>query len=1102
MSNPIRLSLIVESPTSASIGGIDQIVRQMDASFSLTGQRITSMLGGAIGGVTKQLQGMEALLDRIASKTGRVGAGAGVGGAGLSSAQARIQNMMYEQVNKPMPGGFAPVAGQMFRKPVGPSLPPGFLAENDKAKSSVASLVGAIETGGAKIKSAWNGVGDTFLKISGIIYTARNIFRGLDTVFVTPIEAFSQKLIQATEDSRKFEIAIAGVVGGFGKARDFNMALTSGSANSPLTVEQLRGGAQSLALTPYASGQMTGGIASSVAATEKFTGLAERLSMISPDLTIDKAELALRQLMEGGSAGAPLLRRQFNLSTGVLASLQGIPESKLKQDPGAMMNAAEKFVDMYLPKETIDATAKLFSTRKQKLDDAISLAFTKVGNAGVYDSIGERLGRITTDLFKHFNSPEFDKQADRISQDLDHILGNVTTSIEKFLRGLSGSKADTSTVGGVVELLYSDIHRLASASDMLPSVTSKIGTAVGAFASKMGAFIDSVISIADAINDPVGHIKRGIGGSPTGDEQARQNDWLSTQIEARQDRIGRIAATGQKSMTFPSMIGGLPDKTYTIAGLQAEIDQLRKQQNHVLGNDVALPSNRMQQFLTGTTTPDRADISAWATNHQDRAQWTNFPAMLGAYNDAAKLINDAGGKAESPLDNLLGNAQSAISKLHDSFVTIDQGKANAIAGEEPWKDKFNTSMNALTADANNTITQYARALEKNIGSLTPAGQLQVLKAIQDGTTDLGAGFQKIFAQEGVAFNAGKFSGLPLEERIASLGQQSKSTTATIAAYARYGAPGNGNLSDAFARPLSDREVAQRQQAALLSARPALAANYADAKNAYNINPSTYNSVMLQQSQAAIAENVAQLRDLDRELDYVTTNAEKFGLSVRNSFENTLGKGLDDLIWRAGSAKDVLLGFAHDVTKSFSDMMSNNLVQQVFGNWLTPNSKGAPPNTNPANSGGLLGTILQAFGFGSKQPAQSGQTPPSSPSTAPVSAEDQAYFSQAGYGAVWHGGFMPLHQYGGGGVVNRPTFGLIGERPGVSEAVIPLAGNSVPVSFTNGGQQQSFGDIYVVNSPQELFARGFNKNKDLVINAVSGDYQHGGRLSKATKRRPG
>ncbi len=58
----------------------------------------------------------------------------------------------------------------------------------------------------------------------------------------------------------------------------------------------------------------------------------------------------------------------------------------------------------------------------------------------------------------------------------------------------------------------------------------------------------------------------------------------------------------------------------------------------------------------------------------------------------------------------------------------------------------------------------------------------------------------------------------------------------------------------------------------------------------------------------------------------------------------------------------------------------------------------------------------------------------------------------GEGGIVKGGFVPIRAFQGGGIVRRPTLGLVGEG-GQDEAVIPLQGGKVPVDL-RGGQESA------------------------------------------------
>ncbi len=62
------------------------------------------------------------------------------------------------------------------------------------------------------------------------------------------------------------------------------------------------------------------------------------------------------------------------------------------------------------------------------------------------------------------------------------------------------------------------------------------------------------------------------------------------------------------------------------------------------------------------------------------------------------------------------------------------------------------------------------------------------------------------------------------------------------------------------------------------------------------------------------------------------------------------------------------------------------------------------------------------------------------------------------GGINTGGFRPVQGFTGGGIVSRPTVGIIGEG-GSDEAVVPLPGNrKIPVDLRGGGMG---GDVNII-----------------------------------------
>jgi hypothetical protein len=207
----------------------------------------------------------------------------------------------------------------------------------------------------------------------------------------------------------------------------------------------------------------------------------------------------------------------------------------------------------------------------------------------------------------------------------------------------------------------------------------------------------------------------------------------------------------------------------------------------------------------------------------------------------------------------------------------------------------------------------------------------------------------------------------------------------------------------------------------------------------------------------------ELKELQRQLadtrwgvEDLQQSFEDMGLSVRDSLTQNVGSAFADIITGTGDASDALRGFARDVIQTFSQLAARNLI----GGLLSPLAgKGGD---------GLLGELFGGF----------------------VGAAN---------GAVLPGGFQAFAN--GSPVVSKPTLGLIGEGR-YNEAVIPLPdGRTVPVRMTDERGGDGSGRTFViVHSEDELFLKGFHRNRDTVLNTITGEIMRpGGRLRKAVRQ---
>lgn len=158
--------------------------------------------------------------------------------------------------------------------------------------------------------------------------------------------------------------------------------------------------------------------------------------------------------------------------------------------------------------------------------------------------------------------------------------------------------------------------------------------------------------------------------------------------------------------------------------------------------------------------------------------------------------------------------------------------------------------------------------------------------------------------------------------------------------------------------------------------------------------------------SAVKENGQALEERLRAL-------QAFSNSIRDQVANTWSSVFDGFVQGTLSAREALTAFVRDIGSQFTRLFADRAFNAFFGK---------------AGGGGLGDQIFGAL----------------------------ANFFGAAKGGVLSGQFMPIQAFAGGGVVTRPTLGILREA-GRNEAVVPLPdGRSIPVEGKLGG------DSYILN----------------------------------------
>jgi hypothetical protein len=976
-----------------------------------------------------------------------------------------------------------------------------FSANLETAQSRWSGLVGNFRSGLSTIQAIGQG-------IASWVYLAERAGGAIKAAVVTPVEDLLHQVVTATEESRKFEYAISSSVGGLSKARLINNALVRGSQDSPLSVEQYREATRTIGLNSVLASRLSSGTPEdAVRQASQFASLVGRLGQIEPEQGVQGATIAIREALQGNFQST---QRRLGISQGTIASLSGVRSSELAANPNAILKGIGSFADIFLSQSEFERSKSLISVRVQHLQDAFNDALRRIGDSGVFDSVSKRIGNLSKELFDYFGGSDFDQQADRISGSLDKIIGNITSAINNLIRAVTGTPADVSTVAGAVEAVSNLMERIAKISDALPNITSAIGPAISGLATKIGAFMDAVISIADIAKDPGAYAKRVASSAASGiadmvDDPMGLNSIMGIRTERMQSQnsadgySGRplpFYGTSAQTASTPRMIA---DAYGGMAALKPRGDEDESQAFLRAYYHGLVPTPNFGTFtkLTGNQNEALAAMGEHSQTRLDRLQ----KASAGLFADVN--IEDADhvthkytqGQFKQYLTDQYNTSLSGLQKQRDEMGGrfVETGDADAIKAVDylskqitDLTSSYNSTITAITQGKLEGVKQFGDALGRAITDLPPEAQLQIQKSIYTGTTSLAKQYAAAFGVPpgGMMKNFG-FDSMTIPEQREFVESNQRSGLQAASDRVKLGLATPRDATRAKINFLGSEDFQSMQTRALANATSEAAAHPGDSIAAGNLIA----------AQNQILATQAEMKELKHSIDDSAIAFEEFGARSRDALESNLGNAINGLIKGTGSLKDALLGFVNDITSAFSQLAAKNIVNGLIGQLGQPGQ--GTGGVGSGGAGGLLGGILGAFGFGalgaSSGGGLAGGTAVAAHGTTPAST-----FYKAAQGGIFPGSFLPFHAFSTGGIASSPTFGLIGEA-GQAEAVVPLPGNrQIPVQL-RGGTGGFNGDVYFVYNEEEAQARGFDRHKDLFADYAAREIRKpGSRLNRAAR----
>lgn len=353
------------------------------------------------------------------------------------------------------------------------------------------------------IGSAWSTVGNQLIRLSALYYSAERTVSALDAVLLGPIE----KIVQATEQSRKFEASIAGIVG-VGGARDINQAVLGNLNNTPFSLDQSRQTVTDMTkIAPLREKFEAGDTKQSMDLVKKFQDVLASLQVMNPQATLEEIEKGIEGAMLGQGRA---LRTMVRIDPDQLAQMVGKSSQKdFKGDPSLMLEALQKYTQAFAPAGAGDFQRNTTEVQIGHIKSQFEAALATIGDSGVFQNLVDKLKGIADGAMAYLSRPEYLEHAKSISDSMGHILDNVFEAATKLIEHLTGAQ----DVGGSAEGLANGIdvlfQKIAGMSDWLPLGAPQIGDALKSITESIGEFLGSLSEAAIRAKN-FGHIPSGV----------------------------------------------------------------------------------------------------------------------------------------------------------------------------------------------------------------------------------------------------------------------------------------------------------------------------------------------------------------------------------------------------------------------------------------------------------------------------------------------------------------------------------------------------------------------------------------------------------------
>lgn len=458
-----------------------------------------------------------------------------------------------------------------------------------------------------------------------------------------------------------------------------------------------------------------------------------------------------------------------------------------------------------------------------------------------------------------------------------------------------------------------------------------------------------------------------------------------------------------------------------------------------------------------------------------------------SFGQLLKRIDEQFIESKTVLERAIGEGDQQL--LGGDDQDLRAGVAELRKQRERLIEDYRVASAAIAQDKLEAVRDFGAVLGDSIRDLPPEARVEVQRAIRDGLTSQARQFVEIFGepQGGMKKNFGT-GAMSLEELRQTYSGDLQTRVEALAAAGRHGdiltLPTNASFEQI--RELKALTPTQGQSQLLSYYNGEATANarelLARAGKEFQDTPDEVSLANLRAAQTEVAELSSKILQLQQSLPGLRRDMAEMSVGIRESLESNLGQAFYDLASGVGNLKDVLRSFAQDVLKIWSDLSAKNAIAGLLG--------GFGQQTGGVTQTNFSGGLLDGIGTGIRNYFTGGT--PSMASSMPVQAS-----------------VLDVPRFAEGGIVNRATVAMAGEAG--PEAFIPLKHGRVPVSIVGaprvqGGSYVPSGSaaggqtvvqapapevkVFVFSDPDEIYRRGFNKHRDVLINTVNHAVQQG------------